>query len=710
MRPSPAALFVFLHIGPTLAFWPFGSGKRFTSEAFVNAGALGLDKVQGRVVAVGDWNGDQKLDLFTLSSDQSSVNVHIWDDDAFEYKLVRTLSTSRKIGNIVPNDFNRDGHLDLLVMYGEDEGGWWSSASEKIAMEVYLADGKGGFNTQPWTMPDSSGSQPMIFDADGSLRPSLLGRLSQSRGEVNPITAWLNSGTGMSLASVPFQQPELVCHLSNPHSSAFVDINGDCLADLVLDCIDARVDSRSIQIWLNRGSEGFQFAKSYNLPSGAGALSFADMNRDGTLDIIFPTCSRVSTSTGACHGAALNVLYNRQVPICSGSSSEFVGGQINGTLKCRGWGELCIADDNFEFSFTLGHDSFLSIPFSSIWPKDTPELLVNVAKSPSIPLPLRPGDFNLDGFPDLLLTVSNSSAVPHGGVLGGSSTGTQVKILQNVPCARGVAGCGKSNKGRGFAVGNGKGYGDLDHIWDAQGASWIDIDDDGTLDIMVQRSGDQDKTQVAFIQNNFYHDAFFLKAQVLNGACERECVPSAGGPKYSPLGVSYSGATYKFTVLDTLGHRVAQQAAQLPQTGYHALGTPYSFIGLGRTNNYVERLYVGTSLYPPYHTTYIESLVPNSQIIINPPSPPDEGANVSLPVKYRSSGWRSELYLSPGDWVPWVGAAVVGLVCTLGFVVIWLNEREKVSVIRQTTMLTHGQREDEIERRRALHAINFQAL
>lgn len=25
------------------------------------------------------------------------------------------------------------------------------------------------------------------------------------------------------------------------------------------------------------------------------------------------------------------------------------------------------------------------------------------------------------------------------------------------------------------------------------------------------------------------------------------------------LGVGYSGATYKFTVLDTLGHRVAQQ-------------------------------------------------------------------------------------------------------------------------------------------------------
>jgi len=30
-----------------------------------------------------------------------------------------------------------------------------------------------------------------------------------------------------------------------------------------------------------------------------------------------------------------------------------------------------------------------------------------------------------------------------------------------------------------------------------------------------------------------------------------------------PLGVSYPGATYKFTVLDTLGRRVAQQGAYL---------------------------------------------------------------------------------------------------------------------------------------------------
>lgn len=33
----------------------------------------------------------------------------------------------------------------------------------------------------------------------------------------------------------------------------------------------------------------------------------------------------------------------------------------------------------------------------------------------------------------------------------------------------------------------------------------------GSLDILVQRSGKQTGDRVTFIQNNFYHDAFFLK-------------------------------------------------------------------------------------------------------------------------------------------------------------------------------------------------------
>lgn len=50
---------------------------------------------------------------------------------------------------------------------------------------------------------------------------------------------------------------------------------------------------------------------------------------------------------------------------------------------------------------------------------------------------------------------------------------------------------------------------------------------------MVMRSGKQDGQKVTFIKNNIFHDAFFLKALVLNGACSAECEPADGGKKYS---------------------------------------------------------------------------------------------------------------------------------------------------------------------------------
>ncbi|KAL7421858.1 hypothetical protein Q5752_003629 [Cryptotrichosporon argae] len=712
-RIAGAATLGLLALPSTSALWPFQQ-KRFTAETLINAGPLGLADVKGRVVAVGDWNGDQNLDVFTLSDDGKTIQLHLWDRGAFAYEPSHSLVLSSKVTNVVPGDFNHDGHLDLLVMSAQDGGWWGGGSSERMNMQVYLG-GTEGFAADPWLLNPSTLSQPIVFDANGSLKPSLLGF---DTSDDSQLRTWLNSGTGFIITSPPLSPAGEVCTLANPHSSAFVDIDGDCLPDLVLHCQRSRQSSKSIQIWLNRGSAGFVLGRTYNLPSGSGPLSFADMNecswrdpvriilmsdRDGSLDVVFPTCERVSSSSGVGTKCSINIAYNKQVPICSSEGSRLV---TDGKLQCRGWGELCQADDSFDYSFDDDSDYFVSIPLLSIITDkySSADLLLSVPNAPEIPLPLRPGDYDVDGFPDLLVTISNSTAAPSGSVFGGGRrTGTQPKVLRNVACGKGVAGCDvkKSNgpKGkRGLKAGEGKGWEALDEIWDASGASWIDVDDDGSLDIMVQRTGEQAEQKVAFVQNNFYHDAFFLKAQVLNGACDGKCQPAAGGKAYSALGVSYPGATFKFTVLDTNGHRRAQQIVQLPQTGYHALNTPYAFFGLGRTNNYVENLFVGSSLHPPGHTTNLESLIPNSQVIINPPAP---GADSDVPdsdqsVKARSHEWKSELFLHPGDWVPVVGAAVVGCVMVLGAVVVWLNEREK--------------NEDEKDRRRALHAINFQAL
>lgn len=109
---------------------------------------------------------------------------------------------------------------------------------------------------------------------------------------------------------------------------------------------------------------------------------------------------------------------------------------------------------------------------------------------------------------------------------------------------------------------------------------------------------------------------------------------------------------------------------QLPQSGYLSLGTPYSYFGLGRTNNYVENLFIGSTRHQPLHFINIEGVIPNSQIVIDPYQPSG---------RTDPGSWSKELYLHPGDWIPWVTVALGAAIAFLGAIVVALHLNEKVS-------------------------------
>jgi integrin alpha FG-GAP repeat containing protein 1 len=193
------------------------------------------------------------------------------------------------------------------------------------------------------------------------------------------------------------------------------------------------------------------------------------------------------------------------------------------------------------------------------------------------------------------------------------------------------------------------------------------------------------------VHNNYFHDSFFLKALTLNGACQGFCEPK-DAPKFQPWGTNYGGASYKFTVLDPNGVRRAQQVGQLPQTAYRSLLMPYSYFGLGRTNNYVESLFIGSTRRQKEHFLAVEGVIPNSQVVINP----WQGGRGSENERGGPGTWTKQLYLHPGDWIPWVTVVLITTIVGLAVIVVVLHINER--------------REDERERKRAVNAINFDAL
>lgn len=108
---------------------------------------------------------------------------------------------------------------------------------------------------------------------------------------------------------------------------------------------------------------------------------------------------------------------------------------------------------------------------------------------------------------------------------------------------------------------------------------------------------------------------------------------------------------------------------QLPQTSYQALNTPYAFFGLGRTNNYIENLFVGSTKHVKEHFINMEGVIPNSRVVITPPLSTSDN---------RYQDWRRELYLRPGEWIPWVTLTVILATIILAVIVFVLHLNERV--------------------------------
>lgn len=67
-----------------------------------------------------------------------------------------------------------------------------------------------------------------------------------------------------------------------PHFDAFIDLDGDCLADLFLTCLDdprrSESSGASYQVWTNDKDKGtFVFKREGSLPKGVKGITFADM-------------------------------------------------------------------------------------------------------------------------------------------------------------------------------------------------------------------------------------------------------------------------------------------------------------------------------------------------------------------------------------------------------------------------------------------------
>ena len=63
----------------------------------------------------------------------------------------------------------------------------------------------------------------------------------------------------------------------------------------------------------------------------------------------------------------------------------------------------------------------------------------------------------------------------------------------------------------------------------------------------------------------------------------------------------------------------------------------------------------------------MEGVIPNSKVVI-------------LPSANEGETWKRELFLRPGEWIPWVTVTVVAGTILLAIIVLVLHQNEKVKI------------------------------
>ncbi|KAJ3235254.1 hypothetical protein HDU81_000692 [Chytriomyces hyalinus] len=611
------------------------------------------------LAALVDMNGDTCTDLVGVSGASLVVyecaHRRVLDSAAGTTFTVRT--PFAKTENLVAMDWDGDGCADVLAMGGQPVRSARKEDALGLAVLWRLKDAERNSTAMPeWQHLDPAAglTQPFVVDLFGDMRPALLG---YPQKDPDTLSVWrFHANRTVTLS--PFTlfdtaSNTAICKSPSVHSNAFIDLNGDCLADIFVTCYDPKTRRSFFQIWVNSRDNGFSLGLEHLMPADVhGPVTFADMDADGTMDIVFSSCDPANP-----RNCFIHVLFNTQIPLCTNSLPLLKGSNQN----CRVSSDLCTADPSFEFK-----SNTLKLPLSEILPADAETLDVNA-------MPLRLGDFDNDGYPDILMLTNDRSK-------------RYIRLLQSVPCTRFL--CAKSDQKRAFKVVT-TGMDELNNIPGTKtGAIFFDLFDDGTLDVLAFTQNEVSKLdRISAFKNNFFTDGFFLKSLVTNGVCPGWCPEGEKFPNPKPFGVNYPGATLKYTVTDTQGSKRAVQLAQLPQSSYFALNTPYTHAGLGRTNNYIEQLFVGATKQHSDNVASYFGVIPNSQLIIIPYE--ETGAD-------GPSEWKLELFINPSSHAPWVFVSLLTTLVALTGIVIFLNVLER--------------REDERERKTNLHNINFDAL
>lgn len=239
-------------------------------------------------LAIADLDGDGKLDILALdfnNGNASDISIFRNTSTAGSLSFANLLSVASGSGStdIGVTDMNGDGRPDIVVTSG-------NSGGITVFLNTTTTPGNLAFDGGHFLFYGYHPSNQVLADLDNDGRPDMA--ISNFAGSNMNVFSNLSTG-GNLLLNIPVAYPVG----NNPTYVSAGDLDGDGLLDIAV----ANYGSGTVSLYRNGSSPGsVQLQAVQGLNQAATTLSFADLNGDGKIDL----------TTGKSLTGAINVYQN----------------------------------------------------------------------------------------------------------------------------------------------------------------------------------------------------------------------------------------------------------------------------------------------------------------------------------------------------------------------------------------------------------------
>lgn len=562
---------------------------------------VGDTKINGLISAFGDFDSDRFTDVFFIADNGKSLKLlksHEKGPELTEWPNIGCMFN--ETDDLITGVIPADFNGDALMDVMIITQNLSQLKQNKMNIWIFRGD-RVNLLCELTNGPliENALSQPLVFDYNGDMVADFIVETSECSRQL-----WLFSPiTKNYKKDCPVSlRPSNNSHIMRfPNSNAFVNLK-NCQSNSIDFTTDIFISGKQkMEYWFDRGGFSSENVVFIQYPDESKYL----IGQSTFLDLNIDGC------------------IEHLIVVCENTQNSYCDPQI-----------LWYRNDKYKWikiSDFRDHNNQTNLYFD----------VIHSVYGFDLPITIRSGDVDGDGYVDLI-TVMKSSI----------DSKTKAVIMRNSPDS--------SLPGkRKFVL-----YwtSDKDIEEDVELATFLDIQENGKLDIILTTRDSNKQYNIKWIRNTFMESSCFLKVLVTSGLCHRVC-PN----EKIPYGTNQPGPFICYETSDLDGHLIRGCTTQMSQSSHFALQMPYSIFGIGETPNFVESV---TASIPsgeirPVRKSRWTQIVPDAQVVLIP-YPPNETAY-----------WISKLFYTPSSIV-FSTLVTLGVLCAILMVIIIILHRKEI--------------------------------